>query len=353
MSSAIAPSSTGNINPAVSSYLTQGIQEAKADRLFGALQAFNNALEIDPDDGDALYNRAVVEHKMGNPLAAIKDYDHLLQMNSNDADAYLGRAKAEMYIGHHSAAIADCNAALRFTPWNAAVYLTRGEARAKSRNYPGALFDRALASIANPKVAVIAFLQAFKQRKSSANQETISKTCRNKFEALVEKRKKGKKSEELIEGRDFKLEGEDDKYLLYRGRCKANRKDYHGAIEDYNTAIRFNPKNPVAYELRGEARSMAEDYPGAMEDYIEWVRLEPANALSYNERAKIRFKLGDIYGWSEDLSEAFRVIDGTTSSVIPKDLLAQVTERFEQYRIHSEASDVLKQGEHPKKTRVE
>jgi Flp pilus assembly protein TadD len=44
-------------------------------------------------------------------------------------------------------------------------------------------------------------------------------------------------------------------------------KDYKGAIEDYNEAIRLKPDDADAYNNRGIAKSNLGDMAGACEDY--------------------------------------------------------------------------------------
>lgn len=55
---------------------------------------------------------------------------------------------------------------------------------------------------------------------------------------------------------------------LTRGMAKNDRKDYEGALEDYNQAIKIAPFYSKAYICRASVRAMRmKDYSGAIEDY--------------------------------------------------------------------------------------
>ena len=66
------------------------------------------------------------------------------------------------------------------------------------------------------------------------------------------------------------------KELYDRGLDKYNKKDYKGAIEDFDQVLRLDPNNYViAYYQRGYARHKVEDYKGAMEDYTQYLKFNP------------------------------------------------------------------------------
>ena len=60
-------------------------------------------------------------------------------------------------------------------------------------------------------------------------------------------------------------------------------RDYKGAIEDFNEAIRLDPNNAIAYYNRGVARYSFKDYQGAIEDFRQAANLslEQGNIEQY------------------------------------------------------------------------
>jgi len=63
------------------------------------------------------------------------------------------------------------------------------------------------------------------------------------------------------------------------------KKEYDKAIEDFDAAIRVDPKHAMARCNRGMARRKKLDYPGALADLDEALRLEANSRSALNEKA--------------------------------------------------------------------
>jgi tetratricopeptide (TPR) repeat protein len=59
---------------------------------------------------------------------------------------------------------------------------------------------------------------------------------------------------------------------------------YDRAIRYHSKAIRLNPNNPNAYNLRGDAYHDKKEYGKAISDLNEAIRLDPKFALAYVNR---------------------------------------------------------------------
>jgi tetratricopeptide (TPR) repeat protein len=95
--------------------------------------------------------------------------------------------------------------------------------------------------------------------------------------------------------------------FLTSGLEKYNAKDYHGAIADYDTAIRLNPDFAMAYSGRGNAKKDLGDRKGALADYDTAIRLDPDFAIAYNNRGAAKRDLGDKQGAIVDYDTAIRL----------------------------------------------
>jgi tetratricopeptide (TPR) repeat protein len=71
---------------------------------------------------------------------------------------------------------------------------------------------------------------------------------------------------------------------VYYNRANAKRraKEYNGAIEDYNTAIRLDPRNPLGYFNRGLTKAALEQHEEAIKDIDRAISIDPRNHLFYN-----------------------------------------------------------------------
>jgi tetratricopeptide (TPR) repeat protein len=83
------------------------------------------------------------------------------------------------------------------------------------------------------------------------------------------------------------------KYAFSRGVAAGARGDYDHAIVAYNAAIKFDPKDPIAYNNRGVAYFRNGDNDHAIADYSESIRLKPKIASAYANRGRAYREKGD------------------------------------------------------------
>jgi tetratricopeptide (TPR) repeat protein len=98
--------------------------------------------------------------------------------------------------------------------------------------------------------------------------------------------------------------------IFLQANAKYQKKDYPGAIADYDQAIRLAPKHPniaEAYHNRGMSRYILGDKPGAVTDFDQALRHDPNQAKTYNGRGLARHTLGDRPGAIADFDQAIRL----------------------------------------------
>src|SRR5215469_8549694 len=66
-----------------------------------------------------------------------------------------------------------------------------------------------------------------------------------------------------------------------RGNIYLSQRNYDRAIDDYNEAIRLDPKYAIGFNNRGLAYQRKGQIDRAIEDYDEAIRLNPAYALAF------------------------------------------------------------------------
>ncbi|MEO0685478.1 MAG: tetratricopeptide repeat-containing serine protease family protein, partial [Cyanobacteria bacterium J06649_11] len=95
--------------------------------------------------------------------------------------------------------------------------------------------------------------------------------------------------------------------FFLKGVDKHNRKDYQGAINNYNQALQINPKYVDAYKNRGFTHIVVKNYQNALKDLNQAVKLDPNNAQSYNIRGIINGILKDYQSSLKDLNKAIKI----------------------------------------------
>ena len=72
-----------------------------------ALEEYDKAIELDPTDAGAYYDRAIGYRYLGEYQLAIQDYDKAIQLEPDNANAYNNRGVAYHYLGQDTEADAD------------------------------------------------------------------------------------------------------------------------------------------------------------------------------------------------------------------------------------------------------
>ena len=115
-----------------------------------AISDYTKALEINPRDALAYYNRGIAYNKKGRHDEAISDFNKALEINPRDAWAYYNRGIAYDNKGEYDQAISDYTKALEINPKDAVAYYDRGILYEKKGQYDQAISDYNKALEINP-----------------------------------------------------------------------------------------------------------------------------------------------------------------------------------------------------------
>jgi tetratricopeptide (TPR) repeat protein len=250
----------------------------------GAIADFNEALRINPNDAYAYYNRGLTRSELGDKQGAIADFNEALRINPNYAYAYYNRGLTRSELGDKQGAIADYNQALRINPNDANAYNNRGVARSKLGDKQGAIAD---------------YNQALRINPNDANAYNNRGVARSKL---------GDKQGAIADyNQALRINPNLAEAYHNRGATRDDLGDKQGAITDYSQALRINPNYAGAYSNRGLARYELGDKQGAIADYNQALRINPNDANAYNNRGVARSKLGDKQGAIADYNQALRI----------------------------------------------
>ena len=90
----------------------------------------------------------------------------------------------------------------------------------------------------------------------------------------------------------------------YRGLVREELNQAKEAVADYSMAISINPEYDKAYVDRGRARHKLEQYKLAICNFNEAIRINPHNAEAFEDRGKTKTKSDDILSGNEDIDKA-------------------------------------------------
>src|SRR5664280_2946637 len=99
-----------------------------------AIEDFDQAIRLNPQDADVFNNRGIAFKNKGQYDRAIQDYDQAIKLNPDKAGAFNNRGKAYANKGQYDRAIQDYDQAIRLNPNLASAIKNRSEAIAKKNN---------------------------------------------------------------------------------------------------------------------------------------------------------------------------------------------------------------------------
>ncbi|MBN3925300.1 serine/threonine-protein kinase [Nostoc sp. NMS4] len=95
------------------------------------------------------------------------------------------------------------------------------------------------------------------------------------------------------------------KQLYQDGVNKYEAGNYEGAVEDFNQAIKLNPRNALAYNRRGDAYYRLGDYEQAQADSSQAILLNPQDANAYFDRG---FAFSELSKYKEAIADYTQAI---------------------------------------------
>jgi tetratricopeptide (TPR) repeat protein len=208
----------------------------QSNNLHAAIDAYDKAIELNPQFVEAYNNRGVAYGKLGSHQQAFDDFNKAIELNPINSMGYFNRGTAYGELGNPQQAINDFNKAIELNPRFVEAYNNRGAAYGKLGNYQQAITDHNKALELNPTSA-----EAYNNR-----------------------------------GRDYGALG-----------------NHQQALNDFNKGIELNPKDAWAYTSRGYAYYKLGNNQQAISDYNKAIELNPKDAGTYYNRGNVYFNLGN------------------------------------------------------------
>jgi len=117
-------------------WLIKGVIELSDKNFNLSVQAFNKAIEINPDFAPAYFNRAYAQLKS---IEFINSIDQEIHISVNEQQKNIGKKTEQKF--DYRAIIDDYSKALKLQPDWAVIYFNRANIKTKAKDYNGALYD--------------------------------------------------------------------------------------------------------------------------------------------------------------------------------------------------------------------
>jgi len=322
-------------------FAARGYAYSEVGELDKALVDLTESIRLDPNSDSAYYNRGLVRNRRGEFSEALTDFDEAVRCSPDRADRLVARALCYLAMKDFDRSLASFDGAIAAEPGNAMAYLARsnfyarmGNADKQQRDYQQALSLNSNAENLSMEVA-----QWFSQNESTTRSagdsifefydpSLISSADPRLWSRQFVTRNAGKSYHELYrEARAAHDQGDYEQgialnndilamslsaaqassSLINRGNAHAGNGNVYKALQDYDEAIKLDPKNSGAYVDRALVLSRIGDFEGAMKDYGQAIFLNPTQWQAYFNRAAELRVAGKLHEAIENLNKVMEL----------------------------------------------
>ena len=260
-----------------------GIVAAQARRFDHAVELIGRALEVDPNNADAHFNRGNALRDIGQPAAAIVSFDKAIQLRADFADAHNNRGNALKDLVEFQAAVESYDKAIQCNPDFAQAHNNRGNALRHIQNHKAAVESCDKAIALKPD-----YTDAFFNR-------GLALLALKQHQAALDSH-----------GMAIRLNATHAEAYHGRGQVLAELRQHQGALDHYDKAIRLKPDYVAAHISRGLALKELRQYDAALAAYGRAIQLKGDSAEAYNNRANLLSELKQYAAAIEDYGRALK-----------------------------------------------
>ncbi len=243
-------------------YLIKGDAFAYNKQYKEAIECYEEAIKIDPENAPAYNDKGNVLYNLKQYDKAIVCYDEAIRINPAYAIAYYNKGNALHGLRQYDKAIVCYDEAIRINPEDAAAaYNNKGNVLYNLKQY-----DK----------AIVCYDEAIRINPENA---TAYNGKGNALHGL-------KQYEKAIECYDKAIRIDPEYAMAYCNKGNALRKltQHDKAIECYDKAIRIDPVDATTYYNKGNALYDLKQYDKAVEYYDEAIKRDPLSAMAYNNK---------------------------------------------------------------------
>lgn len=281
-----------------------------------ALEFFEAALSVNPNNAEALVQRGLLLDEAGRWDEAIRDYRRATEiLPAAISDKLRSRADALLDAGQAERALVLITLVAEASPEDSETQEDLADFYRKTQDYPRALeiYDRALALDPENRTAwryrgdtlrLMSDLEA-----AVADYTTAIQVDPEYKQAFV---RRGNALQELGDcqaaladfDRAIEIDAEYDLAYRERADCKSALGAYDAAIADYTRALEIDPEYLGALDGRRNAFYATRQYEAALQDAQRHDQISPDDARNIFSRGRIHRMMGNVKLAVSDLSSA-------------------------------------------------
>ncbi|MBI4232745.1 tetratricopeptide repeat protein, partial [Candidatus Peregrinibacteria bacterium] len=237
--------------------------------------------------------RGYRKQQLGDYLGALNNFNEALELNPDSAFVYACRGNVKIILNvdfstftlkNSGDIIKDAEKAIQLNPALADGYIIRGTVNFILRKF---------------KEVVLDFEKAVE----------LEPLYKDSLQSQIDMAKGFTQQEES--------EPENATGYINRATLKLTKNDIDGAIKDCDKAIELNPELPLAYFTRGTAMAGLDNVKGALEDAEKSISLNPDFGLGYILRGSVEYHLGKNKEALADLEKGLELVPASKAQIQP------------------------------------
>src|SRR3989440_3487720 len=267
-----------------------------------ALQAYERAIQLDPNFAEAHDARGDALSSLERSQEALAAYEQAIQLDPNYAHAYEGEGNVFYNLKLYYEALEAYEQAIRFDPSSASAYNGKGDALYYLKRYQEALlaYERAIqldpsyASAYNGKSWTLWHLKRFEEALMAYEQAIrLDPYCASTYNGEGNTLYDLNHYQEALAAYEQAIQLDPKLAYAYDGKGWAlwRLKHYREALEAFQLALVLNPHYASAYNGRGNVLYNLKRSQEALAAYERAVQLKPYLAEAYHNKAAVLYDL--------------------------------------------------------------
>lgn len=314
-------------------YFEKGEQLLRESKYEEALVNINEALNINALYPDSYYTRGAIKEKLNDKEGALRDYTIYLELQPNQFDVLFRKALINFELEKWTLANEDFKQLIslpagettsiyfrqdRFIAGTNQVFTSQNPDKSFLFNYLGLTFFK----LKDFPSALVYFDSALYHNPDEADYLVNAARC---YEAL-------KQNEKARSAYQTALTIHPDHAVAKHNLSALNRKDgaYLEAAQLLDDVINKNPNLPYPYAERAFYEMNNGELSKALADYNEAIRLAPKVAAYRNNRGMVKEKLKDWDGAYDDYSQSIRLNEKDEKVWLNRGNLFFTLEKYEE-----------------------
>jgi len=228
----------------------------------------------------------------GNFPAALPQFNEFLTRRPRDLEARAKRGIVYLRLNQPGQAVEDLDAVIRVTPWSYSAHIDRGIARVMMGEYEDARhdFDRSLSLLA-----------------LTFNRDSVA--VANAHCGLGQVAHRMGQDQVALEQYNTAIQANprDPSGYLGRGEALVGLKQLERALPDFEEAIRLNPNLSRGYTFRGDTLWQLGRHSGALADFDAAIQLDPNDEEARSRRGSLLAQMGENERALPDLDAVIRL----------------------------------------------